>query len=442
MKVPEDFINYHDFLAVAEKISLVAMEEQPKISQMLDALKNTSGPFAQAYQNDAEVLENLLDAQDGSSLKDFLMLRAMKQPSQTLEEIVGFLSNKKIDKIDEAHLLLNLLHFHMHPKSGIALSIYDISTILEHYAFTKMFTTKPELERYNLEFVPTTEPMWQQRIRITKKNANISSFLMDTLNEVDGVSIFYIHPDYEEKEKVNGESVYYTTPTAMLAQNITKSKDTSYELPLPMLLCYNYEIMQQYIMRSSQVYFRPVTLPTFLPLSIRNFFKGVRNVYGDAVYDSYNPFPTNPTRPCGLMDLKNVHENPTSFIGVLGHDHSHIYGDNRSSNTRKLCFNLNNALEANSEWSLRKLNETVLLDDKPSELTLFKLKFRQEMLDGGIIGGLINAYRDNPAHLANKLVEIADMLNHEDRDKFINVVESLDIPSIQLKSKCKARPMN
>ena len=439
MKVLQDLINYHDFLAVAEKISLVTMEEQPKIYQILDALKNTSGPFEQAYKNDVEVLENLLNIQDNSSLKSFLISRAMQQPSQTLGEIVSFLSNKQIDKIDEAHLLINLLHSHMHPKNEIALSIYDISTILEHYALTKMFTTKPELEGYNLEFVPTTEPIWQQRIRITKKNANVSSSLMDALNEVDSFSIFYINSNYDE-EKVNGDLVAYTTTTSMLAQNIAKSKNTSYELPLPMLLCYNYEIMQQYIMRSSPVYFRPVTLPTFLPLAIRNFFKGVRNVYGDAVYDSYNPSPTNPTRPCGLMDLKNVHENPTSFVGALGHDHSHIYADNSKINTRKLCFNLNNALEANSEWSLRKLNETVLLDDKPSELTLFKLKFRQEMLDGGIIGGLMDAYRDNPEHLANELVEIANMLNHEDRDEFIKIVESLDIPSRQLKPRCKAQP--
>jgi hypothetical protein len=418
---------------------LATVAEQPKINEMIATLEKTDGPFAAAYKYDAAILKSFVQYQSHRqySLKDFLFARCQKPASQNLDTIIDILkeaqTNKdKIHEIDESHLLTNLLHAMF---NGTDISIYDLSTILEHYVVLKMFANKPELKGYKLEFVtddtdnaakPKEDSLkiWQQKIQITKQDSkkDDDKALVHKLRDLDGLNTFYFMEDYSKE--VNGDFVYYTQPTAMLARKILSSSTSPYELPLPMLLCYNYEIMQHYMCQDSkEVSWRPVTLPTLLPLSVRNLFKGVKAVYGDAKYVAYN-LNADPNKPLGLRDLVKVHGTSATHVGVVGHDHIHVLGDNQLGTDALIIRNtLSRAIEANPAWAWNKLTKAA--DADPQALS--RLKFRQDLLDIGVIGSLQNHREFLQGN--GILPEIINMLKDPEHKKiFIDFIKKVDIP--------------
>lgn len=450
---------YHDLLIAARKIKLVDIEEKPSMQNMINQLKNAKGntqTISDAYKMDAEIFELFLeiiknDRELGTnysknlSLEDFLVMRCKRSPSQSLEEIIFLLETNQPNKIDQEHLLVNLLHFHF--KKSNNLSCYDISTLVEHYLVLKMFKNDPALQTFKLEFVPSGEKsndkisenskfnILGQRIKITQKN---STQLFYVMNEIDGFSSFYFKDSFEKD--VNGNSVYYTKTTAILAQEIQNSALKSYVLPTPVLGLYDFSIFYEIACNNSEgANYRPVSIPTLLSPLVCNFFYGIKIVNSDIKYGSYIPDGKNNVSSNRFRDARKVHNTQTSYIGIIGHDHIHVRADNSYYQDEiMLKIHLSNALEKNKEWSLAYLQESA----KYVPDSLIKLKFRQNVLDVGIIGALqISRDAITSPELKNRILnEIFSSLSSPiDKNSLINSLERLNITFTKNQSQNKIK---
>lgn len=420
-----------DFLVVADIVPMVTVVEQPNLPAMLNVMDATHGDYAKVLRLLHQRRSLDLFKDEIITLKNFLITRAQCAPTQKLSEIVELISTKNLAVIDQDHLLTNLLYYYL---KEAKLSLFEISTLLEHYMVLQLIAKINASEnKYFVEFANCVDadgasifterediPILSQCLRVTSSNAASTDFHF----VLDDMCCFEF--ELELHENVREMPVYYTNTISMQAQTIyaewMDNPELPCVLPLPILLCYSYSIMQKYLFAHDEgINFRPVTLPTFLPRCVRDLFKGGMSENNDVEYVKYQT--QDCSRSFGLVDLQNVHDTKTNRLGTFAHDMKHVKIENRSMNDFAQRMRIHRDLEA--RWPLYNFKKA----EKPlSASQQLILSFKQHNLDSGY-GSSITEFlslahnSENQKSLKDTLTEIlATFTNVSDQQQMIDLL--------------------
>jgi hypothetical protein len=327
-------ISLDDFLCVAAKIRLVSLDHQPNRKHMIESLGIGSA--------DKYVFEKILN-NSLPTLKDFLLTRAASAPTQTLPLIISYLSTSELYKIDLPNLVTNLMHYALQDE----LSVYDLSDIMYWYTALNHFNKK--INNAKLEFIscvdsngnflPEFSKLFMNAVRIklpSRTNLQLSqqaikitfeqnyALFRENIDAMSRVGLMYNNFNYD---------IVYIFPISIQARiyqhPASINKIPMY--PLPVLCCYDFEILERFTCSSELNYFRPITFATYLNPKIKSLFYGARAIDDckvatrfdkneDLVYDRYDTISAKP----GLLDMYKMHTLVSNPFGTINHDCGHI----------------------------------------------------------------------------------------------------------------------
>jgi hypothetical protein len=341
-----------DLLAVTAEIRLVATEQQPRLNTIINELE----PI------DSKILSILSKQTDPpATLKDYILARA-QHPTQSLTEIMAGISNNDLATIDKDHLLINLIAAATHEASKYdnQFGPDDIGTILKQFITLTMYNAafaadpKAKIEYVNCvsasgslssevasdlancqflsdnsaqylkytSITPNKLPLLQQALKITYTDG----YMSHPFDE------YKVAPDsFSVSDKNTKERKIYSVPPTIVAKIYEATSDPGLgcELPLPMIGCYSHEILEKYMTgNEGNTFLRPISLPSYLPSTIKQLFYGVRaDENGEVRYDLYSD---DPTKNEHFKDMLRAHDTRVGAYGVQHHDEYHISKDNDS----------------------------------------------------------------------------------------------------------------
>lgn len=401
---------------------------------------------------DFEVMHDLkINNPSDFTLKDFILSRAKREPTQSIAEIMDFLDpehQEKFQKIDRQNLLTNLIYAMQHGQ----LTIEEYGSFMSHFLTLELFYK-------NLETDPSKPVCKFETILESTLNVDGSrSLSYDTTSKLGRpINIFLGKstlegtillktikiPNLDRYPKLQQALVVSITDDtafirAFLAQSHIAVADTSkmqqedayffpihildsmyrgmadptrgYETPRPVIGSYNYGIMAEYLCRSQTS--RPVTVPSLLSKDVKSCFCGVRIDETDELhYDD---------RTKTYKDMTTAHQDNVNrgAASVFIHDLYHVNRDNKDDII--LRTHIINALQS-------------MLKENPKDTVLHKCF--QEVCDEGVTGfsnyfKLCIGHSDKEVYaekLKNVFVQLMSKLDDTDRNKLLDCIYSAEI---------------